>query len=213
MPLAVETFLIVGPPGMSPYCLFLTVLLEHSHAYLFAYRLYEAERTCDVNIKAMKTPVMIKVDENQRVMMENLYSQYDGNKPFIFGDKNQLENGLLQAIKTEAPFVADKIMDYKKEIWNEALCFLGINNLSVEKKERLVTSEVSTNNEVINLNLQSFLIPRKEACRQFNELFGLTGTDKEISVRLRSDLKNIIKQEDSIVKDYDIDKYEEVVNE
>ena len=180
---------------------------------LFAYRLYEAERTCDVNIKAMKTPVMIKVDENQRVMMENLYSQYDGNKPFIFGDKNQLENGLLQAIKTEAPFVADKIMDYKKEIWNEALCFLGINNLSVEKKERLVTSEVSTNNEVINLNLQSFLIPRKEACRQFNELFGLTGTDKEISVRLRSDLKNIIKQEDSIVKDYDIDKYEEVVNE
>lgn len=180
---------------------------------LFAYRLYEAERTCDVNIKAMKTPVMIKVDENQRLMMENLYSQYDGNKPFIFGDKNQLENGIIQAIKTEAPFVADKIMDYKKEIWNEALCFLGVNNLSVEKKERLVTSEVSTNNEVINLNLQSFLIPRKEACKQFNDLFGLTGTDKEISVRLRSDLFNIIKQEESIVKDYDVDKYEEVVNE
>ena len=37
------------------------------------------------------------------------------------------------------------------------------------------------------------------------ELFGLTGTDKEISVRVRSDLYNIIKQEDSIVKDYDND--------
>lgn len=178
---------------------------------LFAYRLYEAERTCDVNIKAQKTPVMIKVDENQRLMMENLYSQYDGNKPFIFGDKNQLENGLLQAIKTDAPFIADKVMEYKKEIWNEALTFLGINNLAVEKKERLVTGEVNTNNEVTNLNLQSFLIPRKEACKQFNELFGLTGTDKEIDVRLRSDLFNIIKQEDSIVKDYELK--EEVVNE
>ena len=31
---------------------------------LFALRLYEAERTCDVNIKAQKTPVLILVDEN-----------------------------------------------------------------------------------------------------------------------------------------------------
>ena len=49
------------------------------------------------------------------------------------------------------------------------------------------------------------MIPRQEACKQFNDLFGLTGTDKEISVRVRSDLYNIIKQEDSIVKDYDND--------
>ena len=51
---------------------------------LFALRLYEAERTADVNIKAQKTPVMVLVDEEQRLLMENLYSQYDGNKPFIF---------------------------------------------------------------------------------------------------------------------------------
>lgn len=177
---------------------------------LFARRLYEAERTCDVNIKAQKTPVMILVDETQRIMMENLYSQYDGNRPFIFGDKNQLTGNEIKAINTEAPFIADKVMDYKKEIWNEALCFLGINNLQVEKKERLVTDEVNTNNEVINLNLQSFLIPRQEACKKFNDYFGLTGTDKEISVRLRSDLFNVIKREESIIKDY---KPEEILEE
>lgn len=91
---------------------------------LFAYRLYECERTCDVNIKAQKTPVMLVVDEKQRLMMQNLYSQYDGNKPFIFGDKNQLDPDQIKAIKTDAPFVADKIMTYKKQIWNEALTFL-----------------------------------------------------------------------------------------
>lgn len=72
----------------------------------------------------------------------------------------------------------------------------------VDKKERLVSDEANSNNELINLNLQSFLAPRKEACKQFNEWLGLTGTDKEIDVRVRSDLHNIIKQEESIIKDY-----------
>lgn len=91
---------------------------------LFAYRLYEAERTADVNIKAQKTPVLLLVDEKQRLTMENVYSQYDGNKPVIFGDSKNLNPDSLRAIKTEAPFIADKIIDYKKEIWNEALTFL-----------------------------------------------------------------------------------------
>lgn len=169
---------------------------------LFALRLYEAERTCDVNIKAQKTPVLIVVDEKQRLLMENLYNQYDGNQPFIFGDNGQFNTDILKSIKTDAPFIANDIMKYKKEIWNEALTFLGVNSLITEKKERLITDEANSNNEVINLNLQSFLAPRLEACKQFNEKYGLTGTDKEISVRVRSDLYNVIKQEMSITKDF-----------
>ena len=162
---------------------------------LFAYRLYEAQRTCDINIIAQKTPVLLIADETQRLFLENLYQQYNGNQPFIFGDKDQLGDKVMKAINTQAPYVADKITDYKKEIWNEALTFLGINNIMLEKKERLVSDEANSNNELINLNLQSFLAPRQEACRQFNEKYGLTGTDKEISVRVRSDLYNIIKKE------------------
>ena len=89
----------------------------------------------------------------------------------------------------------DKITEYKKEIWNEALTYLGINSISINKKERLTESESNENNELVNLNLQAMLIPRMKACQEFNELFGLTGTDKEISVRVRSDLYNIIKKE------------------
>lgn len=180
---------------------------------LFCQRLAEAEQVASVNIKAQKTPVLIVVDENQRLMMENLYAQYDGNRPFIMGDKNQLAANSIQCLSTGAEFVADKVMDYKKAIWNEALTFLGINNLSNEKKERLITDEASSNNELINLNLQSMLIPRQEAAKQFNKLFNLTG-DKAISVRLRSDLFNIIKQEESVITDYNKngidDKIEEV---
>ena len=173
---------------------------------LFAWRLYLAQRTCDVNISGQRFPVMVVGDEKQRLTLENLYSQYDGNQPFIFGNKNQLNEDMLKAIKTDSPYVADKITEYKKEIWNEALTYLGINNISVQKKERLTENESNENNELVNLNLQSMLAPRLEACRQFNEKYGLTGTDKEISVRVRSDLKNIIKMEQSIVSDYQDNK-------
>ena len=170
---------------------------------LFAWRLYNADRTCDVNITAQKTPVLIVTDEKQRLTMMNMYNQYNGNQPFIFGDKNLLTDGMkLEAIRTEAPYIVDKITDYKKEIWNEALTFLGINNIARDKKERLTENESNENNELVNLNLQAMLIPRIRACKQFNEKFGLTGTDKEISVRVRSDLYNIIKQEESVISDY-----------
>ena len=181
---------------------------------LFAYRLYLAQRTCDVNISSQRYPVMVVGDEKQRLMLENLYAQYDGNQPFIFGNKNQFTGEEMKVLNTTAPYVVDKITEYKKEIFNEALTYLGINNVSVKKKERLTENESNENTELVNLNLQSMLAPRLEACRQFNEKFGLTGTDKEISVRVRSDLENIIKREQSIVSDYldngQIDKEENI---
>ena len=165
---------------------------------LFAKRLYEAERTCDVNVKAQKTPMIIKGDENSLLTLKNLYEKYDGNEPVIIYDKKQLGKDLIESIKTDAPVIFDKLMIYKMQIWNEALTFLGINNVAVEKKERLVESEATGNNELINLNLEARLQVRKLACKEFNDYFGLTGTDKEIDVKVRSDLFNVVKTMDSI---------------
>lgn len=168
---------------------------------LFAWRLYEAERTCDTNIKAQKTPVLIVGDESLKLAMKNLFEKYEGNEPVIYADKKQLGTDTLRALKTDAPFIADKVMEYKKEIWNEALTFLGINNINVEKRERLVKEEANANNELVNLNLQNRLLVRKEACKQFNELFNLTSSNA-IDVRVRSDLTNAIKTYDSVASDY-----------
>lgn len=166
---------------------------------LFAYRMYKAERSSDININATKSPIVIMATDKTKLSMINAYSQYDGNQPVIVGKKGQFDLNDITSIDTRAEFIADKLQEYKKGIWNELLTFLGINNLN-EKKERMVTDETNQNNEVINLNLQSFLIPRKKACEQFNELFG-----ENISVRVRSDLQNTIKKMESIVTDYDVE--------
>lgn len=174
---------------------------------LFAYRLAEAQRTADVNIKAQRTPILITTDQKQYFSMKKMYEEYDGNTPAIFADKNIITPDALKAIKTDAPFIAQNIMDYKREIWNEFLTFLGIANLS-EKRERLISSEIDSNNELINLNLQALLIPRKEACKQFNEKYGLMG-EKAIDVKVRSDLYNLIKEFESVTDDYREKKREE----
>lgn len=175
---------------------------------LFAYRLAEAQRTADINIAAQKTPILILTDKNQELTLRNLYAQYDGNSPVIFGDRNVLNEKPMDTINTQAPYIADKLQDYMRDIWNSFLTFLGINNLD-EKKERLITSETGSNNELINMNMQSYLITRKQACKEFNEKFGLTGTSKAIDVKLRSDLYNLIKENESIVSNYEIEKGEE----
>ena len=167
---------------------------------LFAYRLAEAQRTVDVNIKSLRTPILITTDQKQYYTLKKMYEEYDGNTPAIFADKNLISPDALKAIKTDAPVLLDDIMQYKREIWNEFLTTMGLQNLS-EKKERLISNEVDSNNEVINMNLQALLIPRKEACKQFNEKYGLAG-DKAIDVRVRSDLYNIVKQYESITSDY-----------
>jgi hypothetical protein len=168
---------------------------------LFAYRLAELQRTFDVNVKSQKFPVLIRTDQKQIFTLKKMYEEYDGNTPAIFADKNLVTEDALKAIRTDAPLILRDLNDAKREIWNEALTFLGVSNLS-EKRERLISSEADSNNELINLNLQSYLIPRQQACKEFNDKFGLTGTDKEISVRVRSDLYNFVKQFDSIAGDY-----------
>lgn len=168
---------------------------------LFAYRLAEIERTIDINLNAQKTPLLILTNEKQLLSMKNTYNKVQNNGFVIYGDKDTFDESSIKVIKTDAPFLIDKLQTQKKEIWNEVLTFLGINNIITEKKERMINDEVNSNNELINLNLQSFLAPRQLACEQFNTLFNLDEKDK-ISVRIRSDLHNIIKNTLSNIIDY-----------
>lgn len=168
---------------------------------LFAYRLSQAQRSADTNVSVTRSSQLLLTDQKQYFTLKKMYEEYDGNTPAIFADKNLITPDSIKAIKTDTPIMLKELMDYKREIWNECLTALGVSNLN-EKRERMVTAETDSNNEVVNLNLQSFLVPRQKAAEEFNKKFGLTG-DKAIKVRVRSDLYNIVKQYDSIANDYE----------
>ena len=152
---------------------------------MFARRLYNLDRIIDINANAQKTPVLIKCDETQRLTMLNVYKEYDGNSPVIFGDKALNSNG-LEVLSTGAPYVADKIYTLKTQIWNEALTYLGISNINVQKKERLITDEVTRNQGGTIASRYSRLESRREAVRKINDMFGLN-----IEVNYREDFEPV----------------------
>lgn len=155
---------------------------------MFSKRLYNLDRAIDVNANAQKTPVLIQCDESQRLTMKNLYKQYEGNEPFIFGSKG-LDANTLKVLQTGAPYVADKLYELKSQIWNEALTYLGISNINVVKKERMITDEVTRNQGGTVASRYSRLESRRNACKQINEMFGLN-----IWVEYREDFQDIEEQ-------------------
>lgn len=155
---------------------------------MFSKRLYNLDRAIDVNANAQKTPVLIQCDESQRLTMKNLYKQYEGNEPFIFGSKGLDANG-LKVLQTGAPYVADKLYELKTQIWNEALTYLGISNINVVKKERMITDEVTRNQGGTVASRYSRLESRRQACKQINEMFGL-----DIWVEYREDFQDVEEQ-------------------
>lgn len=139
---------------------------------LYAKKLYNLDRIIDVNTNAQKTPVLIRVPETQRLTATNVYKEWDGNQPVIYGEKD-LDPNMLTVLKTDAPYVSDKIYQLKTQYWNEALTYLGISNLNIQKKERLVSDEVVRAQGGTIASRYSRLEARREACDKINEMFGL----------------------------------------
>jgi len=158
---------------------------------MFARDLYNLDRAISVNANAQKTPILIRCTENERLSLENVYMDYDGNKPVIYGDK-QLNPNALTVLKTDAPYVADKLYTLKTQKWNEALTYLGISNVNITKRERLITDEVTRNQGGTIASRYSRLESRRQACKQINKMFGL-----DIQCDYREDYQEIVDAEDS----------------
>ena len=152
---------------------------------MFAKRLYNLDRIIDVNANAQKTPVLIQGTEQQRLTLKNLYKEFDGNSPFIFGDKN-LDLNSLKCIQTGAPYVCDKLYNLKQMYWNEALTYLGINNTGAQKRERMLAIESSQAQGGTISSRYSRLESRREAVEKINAMFGTN-----IEVNYREDFMSI----------------------
>ncbi len=73
----------------------------------------------------------------------------------------------------DAGYVSNDLQILKHQYWNEALTFLGVENVNTEKKERLVSDEVMSNMGDVEAQRFTRLNARKWACEQISDMFGL----------------------------------------
>lgn len=145
----------------------------------YANKLTEAERTMDVNVKACKTPFIFACDDKDVLSFKQIFAKVDGNEPAIYADRG-LNLDSLQVFQTGVKFLGNDLQDYKHTVENELLTFLGVNNVAVDKKERLITNEAEANDDLIQSFCDIQLEARQKACKEINEMFGLN-----VSVKLR----------------------------
>lgn len=149
----------------------------------YAEMLYDIDQTIRVNAKAQKTPVLIACDESERMTMLNVYQKYDGNQPVIYGTKD-LKGNTLSVLKTDAPDNTKNLYELKTKYFNEALTYLGISNINIQKKERLVADEVSRMVGGTIASRYQRLEMRRKACDEINKMFGL-----ELECNYRDDFR------------------------
>lgn len=167
----------------------------------YAEMLYEVDQTRIVNIKAQKTPIVIRCTDKQRLTFKNIYLEYDGNSPLIVVD-DSVNTDQMQVMETKAPFIAGELTEIRRQIFGEALIYLGYSTQeATQKKERVLVGEITAAESEASASRFSPLIMRRMACDAINKMFNL-----DISVNFRQGTSTIIEL-DNPMKQLQINTY------
>lgn len=154
---------------------------------LYADRLCELDMSFDVNVHSAKTPLVVTAPESAKLTAQTVTNDISNNEPNVFLYSDQMTAGAgisITSLNTGTKFMGDMLLQSKIKVWNEICTFLGIDNANQEKKERLVTDEVSANNGQILMSRLCCLDARRQACDAINERYNL-----DISVEFNEGLE------------------------
>lgn len=161
----------------------------------YAEQLYDIDQTRMVNVKAQKTPILLKGTDKQRLSLKNLYLEYEGNEPVILVD-DSIDGKQFQAINMNAPFIAEQLTTTRRHIMGEALNYLGYQNPdATNKKERVLTGEIESSVNEAAMSRFSPLECRRDACDKINARWGLN-----ISVNFRQGTTTMFDMDDPLLQ-------------
>lgn len=135
-------------------------------------KIVDVEKTINTNLFVHKLPRLIVCSPEDRERVADIMEAIENGEHKIFLDvddwqaiKNVLESG-------GNSYIIDKLYQYKQNLENELLSFLGINNVPIEKKERLITDEAQSNDQLINDSSDCFLDSLKAFCEEIRDVLG-----------------------------------------
>ena len=138
----------------------------------YAYKLCNIDRAIDTNVEAVKTPIIVRCSEKQKLSLKNAINQRKDNEPVIWSSDLADINEMVDTLTTNAPIVFPQLQTQKHMILNEVFTDLGINNANMDKRERMVANEVEANNEQVKACEDVMLKSRQQACKEINRIFG-----------------------------------------
>lgn len=137
-------------------------------------KITDVEMVIRKNLKAQKMPWLIATSTGNENKVNQFYNSLNNDEDVLFFEFDDGEKE-PKALVSGAPYILDKLYDYKQALENELLTFLGFNNLGAsEKKEHLLVSEIDSNNEVIAQAEENFVSMLEGFIKRVNETLGKT---------------------------------------
>lgn len=154
-------------------------------------RLALIKRTMDINIRQQQTPRFWKTSEDNKKTIQAIENEVEANvNTVITYDNIDLDETTL--VLEPAPYVADKLTEAKKEEWAEFLELIGITNLAVQKKERVIKDEIMSTMGGTIASRYSRFESRRKAIEIINEKW-----DQNIEVEFYDGLPSTIVDVDN----------------
>lgn len=129
-------------------------------------------RTQDINIVHQRTPRIWKCDSNTEKSVKDTINEIDSNVETVVSTRDSAFAD-IQGVLNPAPYVTDKIDDHLDKLWAQFYALIGVANLSIQKKERMITDEMSASQGGTIVSRYSRFEPRQRAIEKINEKFGL----------------------------------------
>lgn len=176
-----------------------------------AERLALIKRTIDVNISQQSTPRFWRTSEENKRTINDVVNEIDAMQEVIITyDNNLIED--TNCILAPAPYVADKLNQDKKEEWSEFLELIGISNIGVQKRERVIRDEIQTSMGGTIASRYTRFESRRKAVEEINKKFnqnievefydGLPSTIEDVDMFLDTEeSNNIIDNKEEVVSD------------
>lgn len=139
---------------------------------LIAERLANCDVVCTLNLRAQKMPYLIRCSDDEKVTLKAMLDslENDGEAIQTYNSLN-LQNS-FGVFNLNAPYICDKVNEYKRSIWTDALAWLGVLSVEAQKKERVIRDEIHASNGGAFASRASRLACRQIACEKIFNMFG-----------------------------------------
>lgn len=137
-------------------------------------KLADIELTKDLHRNAHKTPLVFECTEDTLLTAKNIFKKIHSNEPVIFKNRTRGEGEVgVNVLNANVTYINDKLEDDYHNYEARILTALGLDNYVEDKKERVQSAEVESQQEYIISSFRASLNERKKACEAINKMFGL----------------------------------------
>lgn len=129
------------------------------------------EKTITQNLLQLSNPYMVSCPEEQLESVKKVFKEKEENVPYIVTSKAFDDNVKINVFDLHTTNNLESLEKERIQVKNDFLTSIGINNVNIMKKERLITGESNANNEEINYNKITRMKTRLLAIEEINEKF------------------------------------------